>query len=80
MGSAERVSAEIAELTILGAIASEARAGTWIDGRDKGIWIEPLHGARLRHARNCMVFIERYTRNYARELRAAAVDDAISIC
>ena len=80
IGTAQRVTTEVPELTIPGAIASEACPGTRVNGRDKSIGIEPLNRARLCDTWNGIVFIERYARNNACELRSTAVHDAISIC
>ena len=79
IGTAQRVAAEVPELAILRTVASEACSGARVHGRDKGIGIEPLNRTRLRDAWNRIVFIERHAGNNARELRAAAVHDAISI-
>ncbi len=80
IGTAQRVTPEVSELAILGAVASKACPSARIDGRDKGIGIEPLNCARLCDARNGIVFIERHAGNNACELRPAAVHNAISIC
>ena len=79
IGAAQGVATESAELAIRGAVASSAGAGAGIDGGDERVGIEPLHGAGLSDAGNRTVLVERHARNDARELRAAAVDDAIAV-
>src|ERR1700675_3025926 len=78
IGSAERVTSEVPELTILGAVASKACASTRVHGRDKRIWIEPLNRTRLCDPGNGIVFIERYAGNNARELRPTTVHNTAS--
>ena len=76
--AAQRVAAESAELAVRGAVASSACAGAGIDGGNERVGIEPLHGARLSDARNRTMLVEWHAGNDTRELRAAAVDDAIA--
>ena len=49
-GTAQRVSAEIAELAIRRTVAAGAGSGARIDARYKRIRVEPLDGSRLRDA------------------------------
>lgn len=79
IGAAQGIAAESAELAIRGAVASSACAGAGVDCGHERIGIEPLQRARLRDAGNRIVFIERLAGNDARELRAAAIDDAIAV-
>ena len=42
MGTPQRIAAKVPELTVLRTVATKARAGTRVHGRDKGIGIKPL--------------------------------------
>ena len=77
--AAQRVTAEVPELTIRGTVAIEACASARVHGGDEGIRIEPLNRARLCDAWNRMVFVERYAGNNTRKLWTTAVHDAVSI-
>ena len=52
--SAQRVASQVAKLAIGRAVAARAGSGAGIDGGDKGVGIEPLKGAGLRHSGNGM--------------------------
>ena len=75
--AAQRVAAQSSELAIRGTVAARAGARAGVDGRNKGVRIEPLEGAGLRHPRDGFLFIQRHTRNHTRELRSATLHDAI---
>src|ERR1700751_2969874 len=76
----QRVAAEISELTIPGAVPTEACTSTRVNRRGKSIRVEPLNRSRLGDTGNRFMFIERNTRNHTGELRPTTVDNAISIC
>src|ERR1700752_1650864 len=80
VGTAQSVTAQISELTVLRAVAAVTRSRAGIDCRDESVRIEPLNRTRLGHAGNRIVFIQGYARNDAGELRSSALHDAISIC
>src|ERR1700733_3812025 len=79
IGTAQRVSAEVAELTIRRAVTARASAGAWIDRGDESVRVEPLDGSRLRDPRDRIVLIHGHARYDARILRTAALDEAVSI-
>src|ERR1039457_1317587 len=78
IGTAQCVPSEIAELAILRTVATVAGAGARIDGRNKRVRVEPLDGSRLSHARDWIVFVQRYARNHAGVLRAARSEEHTS--
>jgi len=80
MGTAQSVAAEVSELTIPQAFAAIAIARARVNGGHKGVRIEPLNCARLRHTGNRMVVIKRYASNDTCELRSTTLHDAASFC
>src|ERR1700692_1049703 len=56
-----------------------ALPSTRINGENKRGRIEPLEGARLRYTSDGMMLIERDACNDARELRSAALHNAVSV-
>src|ERR1017187_5629795 len=79
MGTAQCVAAEIAELAILRAVAAGTGPGARIDNRSKRVGVEPLDGSRLSHARDRTVVVQWDAGNHAGILRAAALNDAVSV-
>ena len=57
IGTAQGIAAEASELAMLRVVAAGALPCTWINGRYKGVRIQPLDRARLRHTRDGMVCI-----------------------
>src|ERR1019366_6232565 len=55
------------------------RSSTGINGGNERGRIEPLKGARLRYTSDGMMLIERDASNDARELRSAALHNAVSV-
>src|ERR1700733_2778381 len=80
IGAAQRVSAEVAELTIRRAVTPRASSGAWIDRGDESVRVEPLDGSRLRDPGDRIVLIHGHARHDARILRTAPLNDAVSIC
>ena len=78
-GAAQCVPGEVTELAVLRTVAARASSGAWIHCGDEGVRIKPLEGSRLRDSRNRVMLVKRHTRNDARELWAAALDDALSV-
>src|ERR1700693_2643122 len=64
---------------MLWVVSTGALPSTWINGGNKRGRIEPLKGARLRYTSDGMVLIERDACNDARELRSAALHNAVSV-
>src|ERR1700693_6235697 len=60
-------------------VATDALASTRINSGNKRGRIKPLEGARLRYTRDGMMLIERNPCNDARELRSAALHNAVSV-
>ena len=79
IGTAQGIAAEVSELAILRVVAAGALPRARINGRHKGIRIEPLNRARLRYARNGMMLIERDAGNDTGELRSTALHNAVSV-
>src|SRR5271166_1656497 len=79
IGAAQGIAAEISELAMLWVVVTGALPSTRINGGNERGRIEPLEGARLRHTSDGMVLIERDARNDARELRSAALHNAVSV-
>src|ERR1700722_246065 len=79
IGAAKGVAAEVSELAMLWVVATGALPSTGIDGGNKRGRIEPLEGARLRYTSDGMMLIKRDARNNARELRSAALHNAVSV-
>ena len=69
IGAAQRISAEVAKLTIRRAVTARTSAGTWIDRGDESIRVEPLDGAGLRDPRDRSVFVYGHAGDNARILR-----------
>ena len=57
IGTAQSIATEVSELAMLWVVAAGALPCTRINGRYKGVRIQPLDRARLRYARNGMVLI-----------------------
>ena len=79
IGAAQGVAAEVSELAMLWVVATGALPSAGINGGNKRGRIEPLEGARLGNTSDRMMLIERDARNDARELRSAALHNAVSV-
>src|SRR5260370_27227033 len=73
------VAARVAELAVDGRISTGTSAGAGIDYGGKGVWVEPLPAAGLRHAGDWRFAIERDSGDSVRVLRAAALKDAVVV-
>src|SRR5271166_4062080 len=71
IGTAQRVSAEIAELARGRAVAAGAGAGARIHRRNEGVRVEPLNGSRLSDAWGGRVLVHWHAGNNAGILRTA---------
>jgi hypothetical protein len=80
VGAAQSVAAKISELAVLRVVAPVAGSSSWIDHRNKRVWIEPLNCSGLGNARNvAMATIGIYSGHKTCKLWTAALHDAISI-
>src|ERR1039457_7659284 len=79
MGTAQGVPAEIAELAILRAVAAGTGPGARIDNRNKRVRVEPLRRSGLSDAGDRIVVVQWYAGDHAGILRAAALNDAVSV-
>src|SRR5580698_5059288 len=79
IGAAKSVAAEVSELAMLWLVATCAPSSARINRGNKRGRIEPLEGARLCYTSDGMMLIERDAGNDARELRSAALHNAVSI-
>ncbi len=74
------IAAEGSELAGLRAVAAIALPCARIDGRYKGVGIQPLQRARLCDTRNRMMIVQRDSGNDTGELRSAPLHDSVSVC
>src|SRR5208282_2657255 len=77
--TSQRVASQIPELAILRTVPAQARARAGVNGGDKGVGIQPLHRARLGHAGNRVMIVERHARDHACKLQPAALQDSVPI-
>src|SRR5579862_7210145 len=78
--TAQSIASHISELTILQVVSAGASPRGGVDRGDESIGVEPLNRARLGHAGDRVVLVERYARNDTCELGSATLHDAIAIC
>ena len=64
---------------MLWVVATGTLPCTWINRRLGSVRIQPLDRSRLRYTSDGMMLIERGARNDARELRSAALHNAVSV-
>ena len=79
--TAQSIAREISKLTILRIVAAVASSGAWVDRGSECVRIQPLDCTRLRDIRDVAVTaIGVDSRDHARELRAAALHNSLSVC